>query len=638
MGLRDVFHTDLTLLHAPSVYDFRRETILRGPVADAIPSTDQFEMYPAGMTSIASYLGKNHYNVRMVNLAYRMLKDPSYDVERRLARLDSTVFGVDLHGLPHANGALGVAELTKRLHPESMILLGGLSSSYYHEELIRYPFVDYVLRGDSTEEPCRQLLSALRDGRPLDSVENLTWKRPGGEVAVNPLTFIPSDLDYVDIPDYRYAVKSVFKYHSLADLVPYLRWLGHPTGMLLNSRGCTLNCSTCGGSRSAYRDVCGRPSPAFRSPEKLVSDVRSFHAFSRGPIVMVHDPRMGGLDRAKRFFSLLKKEKVSNELVFEAFFPAGDDYFTMVQESVPKWSLEITLESADERLRKLGSLKFPVPNERVEATIASALGHGCRRLDLFFMVGIPHQSREDVLATVPYCEHLVDRFNADPRLQFFMAPMGPFLDPGSAAFEDPELGYTRFYKTVEEHRRALLQPAWNLILSYETDAITRDEILSVSYEVTSALNELKFRRGLVDRATYEEVRSHQVAAREAMEDVRRVMRLPERERRDALARINEEVRAANFDSLFSKTELDWPGGEGPRFGAMLLRTLASGLAQEAVHGLRRLAGSYDTAVYTGRRLEPFSELGGAAGLLAAGPEPGLALAPRSARQRGLLHP
>src|SRR5208283_4433467 len=378
MGVRDVFHTDLTLLHAPSVYDFREETIIQGPVADAVPSTNQFEMYPVGITSIASYLGKNQYNVRLVNLAYRMLKDPTFDVAKRLKELRSTVFGIDLHWLPHANGALGIADLTKRIHPESFVLLGGLSASYYYEELMRYPFVDFVMRGDSTEEPCRQLLQALREKRPLDSVENLVWKKPDGEVVINPLTFIPTNLDYVDIPDYRYAVKCVLKYHNLADAMPYLRWLGHPTGMILNSRGCTLNCSTCGGSRSSYKQICERTWPAFRSPEKLVSDVKSLHAFSNGPILMVHDPRLGGLGRAKKFFSLLKEAKVPNEMVFELFYPAGDDFFQMIQESVSKWSIEVTIETADEKLRKRDTLKFPVSNAKVEDTIASALSHVCR--------------------------------------------------------------------------------------------------------------------------------------------------------------------------------------------------------------------------------------------------------------------
>jgi hypothetical protein len=63
-----------------------------------------------------------------------------------------------------------------RSHPGSKVLLGGLSSTYYHEELIQNPNIDFVIRGDSTEEPCRQLLQALREKSSLETVENLTWK------------------------------------------------------------------------------------------------------------------------------------------------------------------------------------------------------------------------------------------------------------------------------------------------------------------------------------------------------------------------------------------------------------------------------------------------------------------------------
>ncbi|MGA2665619.1 MAG: TIGR04190 family B12-binding domain/radical SAM domain protein [Nitrososphaerales archaeon] len=615
MGISDVFRTDLTLLHAPSVYDFRKKTIMQGPVAEAVPSTQEFEMYPVGLTSIASYLGKNQYNVRVVNLAYRMLRDPGYDVEARLRRMRSTVFGIDLHWLPHANGALAVAEIVKRVHPESFVLMGGLSSSYYHEELIKYPFVDFVLRGDSTEEPCRQLLHAIRTGGTGDAGENLSWKRPGGEVVENPLTFIPDNLDYIDIPDYLYAIRLMLKYRSMEDLSPYLRWLEHPTTMLLNSRGCTLDCSTCGGSRSAYQKICERSWPAFRSPEKLVSDVKSIAKFSRSPIVMIHDPRLGGLARAQRFFSLLKKEEIPNEFVFELFYPAGDDYFQMVEDSVKKWSIEVTIETADERLRKLDCLKFPVPNSRVEATIASALSHGCRKLDLFFMVGIPHQTYQDAMGTVSYCEGLIQRFNSDRRLQFYISPMGPFLDPGCGAFEDPKYGYKHFYLTLEDHRQALLQPTWKSILSYETDAMTRPEIIAASYDAGAGLNEIKFKYGLIDERTYRWVKEHQTAAQKAMEGVDFALQLPEDQRGAALEAIEAKVRAANDDTLFSKEELEWEHEGGVRVTLPLVETMVVGFAQEANHGLHRLLGSYDTAVYTGKRIplqamtmEAFKEL------------------------------
>jgi B12-binding domain/radical SAM domain protein len=499
--VRNPFRRDLILLHPPAIYDFRlRETFL-GPVADAVPSTTMFEMYPMGLTSIAEFLERNHYNVEIINLAYRMLNDDRFDVPAHLARLSSPVFGIDLHWLPHAQGALAVAELVKRSHPHSAVLMGGLSASYYHEELARYPFVDYVIRGDSTEEPVRQLLQALRESRPLDGVANLTWKRDDGSIVTNPLTHVPADLDGVSVPAYRYLLRSMFKYRSLWNLMPCLEWLRYPITMLLTARGCTQNCAICGGSRPAYQRICGRRRPAYRSPEVLAEDVRTIGSFSHAPIFVVHDIRMGGLARANRFLSLLADLDVDNEIVFELYFPAGDRFFRAIASSTAQWSAEITLESPDEALRRVNG-KWAWPNADVERTIDRALAHGCETLDVFFIVGLPHQRYDGALAIADYCEHLLDRFGGDRRLRPFVAPLGPFLDPGSRGFEDPALGYTRLCSTLEDHRQALLGGDWQHILSYETDAMTRHEIVRASYAVAERLNEIKHRHRLISDVTY----------------------------------------------------------------------------------------------------------------------------------------
>jgi B12-binding domain/radical SAM domain protein len=605
MSVRDVFGTDLVLLHAPSVYDFRTSVIMHGPIADAVPSTNEFEMYPVGLTSIASYLSANHYNVRIINLAYLMLADPGFDVEAYLARLHPRVFGIDLHWLPHAQGALTIAEMVKRHHPGTPVLFGGLSASYYHEELAAYPFVDFVLRGDSTEEPCRQLLAALRDGRPLAGVENLTWKDPAGEIQVNPLTFVPADLDYVDVPAYRFATNAVFKYASIRKMVPYREWPQYPTTMLLNSRGCPLECSVCGGSASAYARVAGRSAPAFRSPERLLDDVRVIRGFSKAPIFMVHDPRIGGPERASRFFELLRREEPPNEFVFELFFPAGDGFFEMIAASTAAFSLEITIESPDESLRARNA-KFDYPNAALESTIASALDHGCRKLDLFFMVGIPGQRPQDALATVGYCDHLVTRFGADARLQFYIAPLAPFLDPGSRAFEDPGFGYHPRFATLEEHRQALLEPSWKQLLSYESDAMTREEIVDTTYHVAHGLNELKHARALIDEATYQEVGGHLRRAQETLALIDQALELSPGLRDQALAAIRQRVGEANEASLCATDELKWGGA---KVGRLTLRprlaaSLALALWAEVGHSWHRLTGAYDTAVYSGTRLPP----------------------------------
>jgi len=77
-----------------------------------IPSTDEFEMYPIDPTSIAAYLGANNYNARVVNLAYRRLRRPGFDVARHLAGLDAPVFGMDLHWLPRTIADFQNRELT----------------------------------------------------------------------------------------------------------------------------------------------------------------------------------------------------------------------------------------------------------------------------------------------------------------------------------------------------------------------------------------------------------------------------------------------------------------------------------------------------------------------------------------------
>ena len=150
---------DLTFLHAPSVYDFRRRSTLWGPISDVVPSTPIYDMYPIGFATLSDYLERHGFRARIVNLAVRMLSDPNFDAQRTIKSLDSPVYGIDLHWLPHAHGAIEVARMVKRHHPNSKIVVGGFTASYYHRELFNYPEIDYVFRGDTTEEPLRQLMS-----------------------------------------------------------------------------------------------------------------------------------------------------------------------------------------------------------------------------------------------------------------------------------------------------------------------------------------------------------------------------------------------------------------------------------------------------------------------------------------------
>jgi B12-binding domain/radical SAM domain protein len=485
---------DLLLLHAPSVYDFRERSILYGPVSDMVPSSTVFEMYPLGFLTIASYLHERGLSVRIVNLALRMMNDRRFDVPRFLAGLRPRAIGIDLHWLPHAHGALEIARIAKEQHPDVPLIMGGLSASYYHEELIRYPQVDFVLRGDSTEPPLHQLLVALRQGTPLDGVPNLTWKA-GSEVRVNPHRFVPPSLDYVDLrPDL--IADMVMRYRDLESTLPLRRWWRNPITALFTVKGCGHDCITCGSSRTTCTELTKRRAPAFRSPASLVANMKAISRLSRAPIVLVGDVLQAGTDRAGEVLERLRRADLPNEIVFEFLDLPPVEFLREIDRHVRCWSMELSPDSHDHAVRRAQDGEPAYTNEQMEAVFAEALRLRCRRIDVFFMIGLPQQTRESVLQTIDYCERLFQL--SDKRLACFISPMGPFIDPGSRGFEEPErFGYRLFARTLEEHRQLLVQPTWEYMLNYETEWMTRREMVDATYDAAERLNDLKRRYGRI---------------------------------------------------------------------------------------------------------------------------------------------
>jgi B12-binding domain/radical SAM domain protein len=551
---------DLVLLHAPSVYDFREKSILYGPVSDLVPSTPVFEMYPIGLTTIAEYLERNGFRVRIVNLAVRMLNSDRFDAEKLIRGLRPAAFGIDLHWMPHAHGAIEVAQLCKKHHPDIPIMFGGFSSTYYHEELVRRPEVDFVVRGDSTEEPVLQLMRHLTsspDAPRLAEIPNLTWQGEDGTVHANELTYSPDSLDHLLI-DYSYVVKAVARYRDLASFVPFKGWLGYPITAALSVRGCTHNCRTCGGSATTFAALHKRRRPAYRSPEDLAQDILNIARFSRGPAFVLGDIRQPGQEYADRFLRAI--HGYQGPVILELFDSADREFIQQVAAALPNWTLEVSLETHSEEVR--AAFGRPYKNGPIEDTMRYALEAGVKRLDVFFMIGLPKQDYQSVMDTVDYCEYLMRDLDggANRRLIPFISPLAPFLDPGSPVFENPERhGYRFFARTLDEHRNALVQPSWKYVLNYETEWMNRDQIVDSTYEAGLRLNRLKARYGLVEATQAERTEARILKARRLIAQIDDIMSIQDEGRRDKLLRaIKPQVDDANLSTVCDKTELNVP--------------------------------------------------------------------------------
>jgi B12-binding domain/radical SAM domain protein len=548
---------DLILLHAPSVYDFRRKTILYGPVSDLIPPSPTFEMYPIGFTSIAEHLERAGYRVRIVNLAVRMLNDKRFNAEVMIKHLRSPVFGIDLHWLVHAHGAIEIARLVKKCHPEAKVVMGGFSATYFYKELLEYPEVDYVLRGDSTEEPFRQLMDCIMNNREPEAVPNLAWRDSQGRTRENAFSHVPADLSNVMVNHYGNVIRSVLRYRDLTSYIPVKDWLRYPITAVLTCRGCTENCVVCGGSASAFRHFYHRDKAVFRSPNSVVQDVKQIERFSNGPIFILGDIRQAGEDYAHELLSLLQRNGVKNQFILELFSPASADFLHQMSLSCPDFCLEISPESHDPEVRRAAGKYYS--SEALEQTLSDTLDAGCRRLDVFFMIGLPRQTPQSVMDTIDYCDFLFDRFKGDKRLSLFIAPLSPFLDPGSLGFEQPErYGYRILFRTLEEHRQALITPSWKYSLNYETEWMTRQQIVDTSYEAILRLNRLKAKYGIISKPMAEAGEQRIQAASEMMHSLDDI--LSRGSYLEELSHLKSEVDKINMFPVSEKTQLELPVG------------------------------------------------------------------------------
>ncbi len=548
---------DLVLLHAPSVYDFRERSIMFGPVSDMVPSTPVFEMYPLGFTTMAEYMERHGLKVRIVNLAVLMLNRRNFDVDAAIRDMDPVAFGIDLHWLPHAHGSIEIAKLVKKYHPETPVIFGGLSASFFHEELIGYPCVDYVVLGDSTELPMTRLMLALKGKGGVADIPNLTYKSAAGTVTVNKLSWVPDDMNDISL-DYSYNMRAVIRHRDMMGFVPFKDWLQYPVCASLTCRGCTHNCATCGGSAYAFRTHYGRRTVAFRDPELLVRDIANIQRYIPGPIFVLNDFLQAGRDYVAEFIRGIGTLDLKNPIAFEFFTPPKADFYEFLDAHLNDYSVEISVESHDDDVRRAFGKHHYVMAE-VEDSIANALAHGCSRFDLYYMTGLPSQTAESVLETPEYARSLYGKVGNDTRLLQFTSPMAPFLDPGSLVYDNPEkYGYRRLADTLEEHRELLLQPSWKHIMNYESLAMSKDEMVDATYEAGIGLNRVKARIGILDARVADRTEERIRRAREAMRRIDRVMTGDPAMRDARLEALRAEVDRLNESTVCEKTELNWP--------------------------------------------------------------------------------
>lgn len=534
---------DLLLIHAPAYFDFRKESKVYFPYLSTsgdVPITPLYEYMPVGFKSLKKHLQSKGYSVEILNLCSLLLRYPETNLQLLFSHIDAKIIGIDLHWMVHVQGSLEVASLLRKEKPDSKIIFGGISSSYYAEELIQYNCIDMVMRGYDTHEPMNILLSDFDAKKDLSHVPNLIWKDSNNQVNINKMSHLPVDLqngvDWKDTPDNTN--DGSFKINEV---------------LTTQSAGCIHHCKWCGGSRKAFsriynsKHTCALKQTTDIDNEfdslKLLPGIENYHMYNCGTY---NEPTY-------RLEYLLDKIEACNlkSINYEQFNLTPDKIMQKMAKANSKTVITLSPESHDLEISKLAG-RGTYSMSDMEKWIDKALNYGIYQVDIWFFVGMPKQDKKSVFDTVEYCKKLLSKYKGE-NIVPLICPMMPFLDPASTFFENPDQhGYKVFARTVEDHRTNMLNSSIINRINYETKWLTRENIVMYGLDAINELLEFKAELGVLPPSIVQNVTAKINDAKEFIKVVHQIDNIKDNNSRSLeLNKIEQEILTRNQEIFFS---------------------------------------------------------------------------------------
>jgi radical SAM superfamily enzyme YgiQ (UPF0313 family) len=300
--------------------------------------------------------------------------------------------------------AARIARHIKSERPDRPVIWGGIHVTSVPDESAREPFVDIVVRHEG-EDTLEDLLGALSDGRPLETVPGLTFRKNGAVISTGSRRAV----DLASLPALNYEGLDLGKYDT------NILWLN-------TSRGCPYRCEFC----------CNAIHPGYRSamPSDLVeAHLRRYLLALRPEFVFITDynffadkrrvrrlvPRLGQAGSGVRWGGHIvandagRLETADLDLLRESgcvHLVSGQDGSAKMMREVRKPCTHAEVDAAIERL--------------------SMAGIGCV---LNYIIGLPGESPADLMSVVHDIKRRDSRYGQPINLYIFYPwPATPITD------------------------------------------------------------------------------------------------------------------------------------------------------------------------------------------------------------------
>jgi radical SAM superfamily enzyme YgiQ (UPF0313 family) len=268
---------------------------------------------------------------------------------------------------------LAAREIKDR-YPDRVIVLGGVGPKSVEKAILeRFPWVDIVAHGEG-EVSAPLLMSALKNGEPLETVPGIFFRRDGAVVENAPPPRV-EDLEGLGRPALEY--------------IDYSRYAGHN---VITSRGCPYECTFC-----SVAPVWGRK-PHFRTASGIVAEMKDLHEKFGVSLFLFQDEFfVSSKERVHEFCSEL--EKLALPVRWKAFARINLCDREVMEHMADAGCVEIRfgIESGSNRILKMTNKGFTIEDATRVVSEAVLI---FPRVDTFFIWGFPFETMEDFNQTV----------------------------------------------------------------------------------------------------------------------------------------------------------------------------------------------------------------------------------------------
>jgi anaerobic magnesium-protoporphyrin IX monomethyl ester cyclase len=342
--------------------------------------------FPLGVMYLASTLRRESDRYECAIFDLRVRHQDYDDLKETVSRFKPDIVGLSAITM-EASSLYRAAKTLRETGFEGPVIAGGPHPTCFPEESLACPDIDYLVLGEG-EETCKELVSALVDGRDPRCVPGIAY-RENGRVQLSAGRVPMADLDQLAPP--AWDLVEMDKYFRLQSMA------GLRNGRYMNlftSRACPYRCTYCHSQfGSGFRA---------RSAQNVLEEVKVLvDRYDIEHFEIVDDIFNCDLDRSKEILDRLHAEG----LPIEVSFPNGlrcDRLDREFLEKFARFKFSLTcvpVETASPRLQKM--IKKNLNLAKVSETIDT-----CAELGIYtrgyFMLGFPTETEEELRATVDF--------------------------------------------------------------------------------------------------------------------------------------------------------------------------------------------------------------------------------------------